>query len=152
MSETPLPAAVGYTTIQPSGGPYKTDSIKEGFLCAAIWAVLAAALVVGLRLWAEHSHPEKGTFLEEDWTGFVGTLTGQFFVMAIALSSVVFYRRRKNVASFILLDWRWWLVCLIFGMVPNKPVLPWLWVGLIYQGRLSWMKPKFPPSATTTAV
>jgi len=77
-------------------------------------------------------------------------MTGQFFVMAIALSSVVFYRRRKDVTTFILLDWRWWLVCLIFGMVPTARA-PWLWVGLIYQGRLSWMKPKFPPSTTTTA-
>src|SRR5438876_37445 len=112
MSEAPLPTAAGYTTIQPSGGPYKTDSIKEGFICSGIWAILSAVLVVGLRLWAEHSHPEKGMFSSEDWVGFpgfVGTLTGQFFVMAIALSSVVFYRRRKNVTISILLDWRWWL-------------------------------------------
>jgi hypothetical protein len=146
MSDAPLPTAVGYTTVQPSGGPYKASSIKEGFICSGIWAILSAALVAGLRLWAEHSHPEKGILSSEEWAHFIGATVGQSFLMAICLSSVVFYRRRKNVTIFILLDWRWWLVCLIFGMLPTKPVLAWLWVGLIYQGRLSLRKPKFPPS------
>lgn len=145
-SEAPLPTASGYTTIQPSGGPYKASSIMEGFICSGIWAILSGVLVAGLRIWAEHTHPEKGLLSAEEWAGFVGQTAGQFFVLAIALSSVVFYRRRKNVTLFILLDWRWWLACAIFSMIPNKPVLAWLWVGLIYQGRLS-IKTKFPPQA-----
>jgi hypothetical protein len=145
-SDAPLPAATGYTTVQPSGGPYKYTPIMEGFICSGIWAILSAALFVGLQLWTEHFHPDNDTLSSVNWAGVVGTLTGQFFVLAICLSSVVFFRRRKNVRSFILLDWRWWLVCLILSINPQKPVLAWLWVGLIYQGRLS-MKQKFPPSA-----
>ena len=45
---------------------------------------------------------------------------GKFILMGICMSSVSFYRRRKNVTSFILLDWGWWLVCLIFSILPNK--------------------------------
>ena len=147
MSETPAPAAATYTTIQPAGGPYKASSLKEGFICSGIWAVLSATLVSGLRLWSEHSHPEKGVLSVEEWSHFIGATVGQFLLMAIFLSSVVFYRRKKNISSLFLLDWRWWLVCAIFGALPTKPVLVWLWVGLIYHARLS-MKPKFPPSPT----
>ncbi len=141
MNETPEPPGASYVTVQSSGGSYKASSIKEGFICSGIWAILSAALVSGLRLWAEHSHPEKGVLSAEEWGQFIETIVGQFILMAISLSSVVFYRRRRNVKSFILLDWRWWLVCLIFGMLPTKPVLAWLWIGLIYQARLS-VKPR----------
>jgi len=73
-------------------------------------------------------------------------MIGQFTVLGIALSAVAFYRGRKNVTYFILLDWRWWLVCGLFSILPNKAVLPWLWVGLIYQSRLAFRpKQKFPP-------
>src|ERR1700737_506310 len=137
MSDAPLPTAAGYTTIQPSGGPYKASSIKEGFICSGIWAILSVALISGLRLWGEHLHPEKGTISPDEWAHFAGGTFGQFLLMAIGFSSVVFYRRRNSVTSFILLDWRWWLGCLIFSMLPNKPVVAWLWVGLIYQSRLS---------------
>jgi hypothetical protein len=43
MSEAPEPAAAAaiYTSIQPAGGPYKANSIKEGFICAGIWAALS---------------------------------------------------------------------------------------------------------------
>jgi|SRR5580658_2871411 hypothetical protein len=145
--EESLPVAGAYTTIQPSAGPYKGGSLKEGFLCAGIWVVLATSLVAILRLWDGHVHPGRGTFSEEDWAVFIGVMVAQFLVLAVALSSVAFYRRKKNVTAFILLDWRWWLVCLIFNTLPKKQfVLSWLWVGLIYQARLS-MKPKFPPSS-----
>jgi hypothetical protein len=150
MSGTPLPPADVYITIQPSGGPFKADSIKEGFVCSGIWAILSTAIVAGIRLWTEHAHPEQGILSAEEWGHFIGAAVGQFLLIAVVLSSVVFYRRRKNVTSFILLDWRWWLVCVIFGALPNKPVLAWLWVGLIYQVRLSFNpKPKFPSSPTT---
>jgi hypothetical protein len=148
MSDAPLPTASGYTTIQPSGGSYKASSIMEGFICSGIWAILSGVLVVGLRIWAERAQPEKGLLSTEEWAHLIGFTIGQSFIMAIALSSVVFYRRRKNVTLFILLDWRWWLACLVFGMLPNKPVLAWLWVGLIYQARLS-MKSKIPPLAAS---
>jgi hypothetical protein len=150
MNDTPPePAAAGavYTTIQPSG-PYKASSIKEGFICAGIWAALSIVLIVPLTLWGEHAHPERGVRSAEEWAHFIGATVGQSVLMAIFLSSVAFYRRRKNVTSFILLDWRWWLVCVVFGVLPNKPVLAWLWVGLIYQVRLK-MKPKFPQSPAT---
>jgi hypothetical protein len=150
MSEEPLPIASTYTTVQPSGQPYKGSSIKEGSICAGIWAVLAAVLVAGPRLWVEHAHPERGTLGAEDWAHFTGATIGQFLLMAIVMSSVVFYRRRKNVTRFILLDWRWWLACLIIGALKKENMLPWLWVGLIYQVRLNfWSKAKFPQSPAT---
>jgi hypothetical protein len=150
MSESPEPTAAAYTTVQPSGGPYKADSIKEGFICAGIWLVLSASLIVGLRLWQEHTHPERGLLSSEEWAHFTGTMVGQFLIMALVLSSVVFYRRRKNVTTFVLLDWRWWVVLAIFSLLPNKPVIVWLWVGLIYQVRLR-MKPKFPKFSPSPA-
>jgi len=146
-NDTPEPPATSYVTVQSSGGPYKASSIKEGFICSGIWAVLALVVVSGLRLWAEHSQPEKGVFSAEDWGGLIGTVIGRFILMGICMSSVWFYRRRKNVTLFILLDWRWWLVCFILSIPPNRPIGAWLLVGLIYQGRQS-LKPK-SPSATT---
>ena len=119
-SDAPEPVATSYTTIQPSGASYKPGSIKEGFICSAIWAVLAAALTAGLRLWMEHAHPEKGLLSAEEWGELIGFTVGQFIVMGICLSSVVFYRRRSNVTTFILIDWRWWLVCFILALLPNK--------------------------------
>ena len=120
VNEAPEPAAAVYATIQPPGGPYKTSSIKEGFICSGIWAVLSGTLVSGLGLWAEFVHPEKGALSAEEWGELIGTLVGKFILMGICMSSVSFYRRRKNVTSFILLDWGWWLVCLIFSILPNK--------------------------------
>src|SRR5207249_3345455 len=102
---------------------------------------------LGLGLWAEFAHSEKGVLSPEEWGESIGAVVGTFILMGICMSSVTFYRRRKNVTSFILLDWLWWLVCLIFSIGPNKPVGTWLLIGLIYQGRLS-LKPKFPASAT----
>ncbi len=90
MNDTPEPPAASYVTVQSSGGPYKASSIKEGFICSGIWAILAAVLVSGLRVWAEHSHPEKGVLSAEDWGGLIGTITGQFIVMGICMSSVSF--------------------------------------------------------------
>jgi hypothetical protein len=147
MGDAPAPVANNYTFVQPSGGPYKASSIREGFLCSGIWAILSTALVVGFRLAAERAHPEQGTISVLEWAHYTGTVVGQFVLMAICLSSVVYYRRRKNVSAFILADWRWWVVCVIFYALPNKPVLAWLWVGLIYQVRLS-RKPKFPVAPT----
>jgi hypothetical protein len=148
MTEEPLPVAANYTTIQPSGGPYKGSSIREGSLCAGIWAVLAALLIAGADLWIEHAHPERG--MSVDWARFTGAMAGQFLVMAVLLSSVVYFRRRKNVTRFIFLDWRWWLACVIIGAIQKQNVLPWLWVGLIYQVRLNfWSKAKFPQSPAT---
>jgi hypothetical protein len=145
IQDEALATAPAYTTVQPPGGPYKAGSIKEGFICSGIWLVLSASLVVGLRLWQEHTHPERGLLESEEWAHFIGGMVGQFLLMALVLSSVVYYRRRRNNTSFILLDWRWWVVCVIFSGFPTKPVLAWLWVGMIYQARLS-MKPKFPKS------
>jgi len=146
---TPPPPAHGYTEIQPSVASYKSGAITEGFICAGIYAFVVCALFSGLRLWAEHTHPEKGILPAEEWGHFIGTVVGQSILMAICLSSVVFYRRRRKVTSFILLDWRWWLVCLVLAILPKKPVLAWLWVGVIYQARLS-RKPK--PSAPVVLV
>src|SRR5258708_3834004 len=150
MSEAPEPAAAAaiYTSIQPAGGPYKANSIKEGFICAGIWAALSIVLVVSLTLWGERAHPERGVLSAEDWGHTIGFTVGRFLLLGVVLSSVVFYRRKRNITSFILLDWRWWLVCVILAALPNSPALAWLWVGLIYQVRLK-MKPKFPPSPAT---
>jgi hypothetical protein len=152
MSEEQLPIAAAYNTVQPSGGPSKGSSVKEGSICAGIWAVLAACVVVGPRLWVEHAHPERGTLTAEDWAHFTGSMLGQSLLLAIVLSSVVFYRRRNNVTRFILLDWRWWLACLIIGAIQKENTLSWLWVGLIYQVRLNlWSKARFPQSPPTAA-
>jgi hypothetical protein len=145
MSDAPEPAAAIYTTIQPSGG-FKLSSVAEGFICSGIWAALSTMLVIGVTLWTSRSHPEGA--LAADWASFAGRTVGQFLLMAVCLSVVVFFRRRKSVRTFILLDWRWWLVCLVLSINPQKPVLAWLWVGLIYQARLG-LKPKFPPSTAT---
>jgi len=146
MSEDPEPAAAIYTTIQ-SSGVFKLSSVAEGFLCSGILVSLSAILVIGATLWTYRAHPE-GAFTA-DLASFAGRAVGQFLFMAVCLSAVVFFRRRKNVRSFILLDWRWWLVCLILGVGRQKHVLAWLWIGLIYQARLSLNPPKFPPSPTT---
>jgi peptidoglycan biosynthesis protein MviN/MurJ (putative lipid II flippase) len=142
MSDAPEPAAAIYTTVSPSGG-FKLGSVAEGFICSGIWAALSTILVTFLTLWTNRAHPEGA--LAADWASFAGRTVGQFLLMAVCLSAVVFFRRRKNVGSFILLDWRWWLVCLIYSISPQKPVLAWLWIGLIYQARLYLNPPKFPP-------
>jgi|SRR6266481_4208404 len=143
MSEDPEPAAAIYTPIQPSG-VFKLSSVAEGFLCSGIWAALSTVLAIGFALWTYRAHLEG--VLEVDWASFVGRTVGQFLLMAVLLSVVVFFRRRKNVRSFILLDWRWWLVCLLHSLNPQKPVMAWLWIGFIYQARLYLNPPKFPPS------
>ncbi len=118
-------------------------SIKEGFICPGIWAILSALYVSGFRLWDEHAHRGKSIISAQDWAELMGAIVGQFVLMAICLSAVALYRRRKNVTSFILLDWRWWLAFVILSLLLRTPLLAWLWVGLIYQTRLS-MKPKVP--------
>jgi hypothetical protein len=142
MSDAPEPAAAIYTTVSPSGG-FKLSSVAEGFLCSGIWAALLAILIIGVTLWTFRAHPEGA--LAADWAGFVGKTVGQFLVMGVFLSAVVFFRRRKNVRLFILLDWRWLLVGLGQWINPQRPVLAWLWIGLIYQARLYLNPPKFPP-------
>jgi|SRR5882762_1664547 len=146
MSDAPEPAAAIYTTIPASGG-FKLSSVAEGFLCSGIWAALSTILVICMTLWTYRAHP-KGA-LAADWAGFAGTIIGQFLLMGVCISAVVFFRRRKNVTYFILFDWRWWLVCLMLSINPQKPVLAWLWIGLIYQARLYLNPRTFPPSATT---
>src|SRR5260370_40501324 len=113
MSEAPEPAATAgiYTSIQPTGGPYKASSIKEGFICAGIRAALSIVLIVPLILWGEHAHPERGALSAEEWAHTIGFTVGRFLLLGVVLSSVVFYRRKRDITSFILLDWRWWLVC-----------------------------------------
>jgi hypothetical protein len=104
------PPADGYASSQLSVGSNKASfiSIKEGFICAGIWASLVAAFVSGLKLWGNHFHPGKGNISLEEWATFIGSIIGQFGLMTVYLSAVVYYRRRKSVSFFVLLDWRWW--------------------------------------------
>lgn len=143
MNTSPPPAD-GHASIQPSAGWYKASfiSIREGFICTGIWAILAAAFISGLKLWGNHFHPGKGNISLEEWAIYIGNVLGQFLLMTIYLSAVVLYRRWKNVTSFILLDWRWWVGLLIFSVLLKNPPTGWLWVGLIYQVRLRMKRRK----------
>jgi hypothetical protein len=141
MGDAPEPAAAIYNTIPPSGG-FKLSSVAEGFLCSGIWAALSTILATCVTLWRYLAHPEGA--LAADWASFAGRTIGQFLLMGVCLSAVVFFRRRENVRSLILFDWRWWLVCVILSINPQKPVLAWLWIGLIYQARLYLKPAKFP--------
>jgi hypothetical protein len=147
MSEDPEPSAAIYTPIQSSGVFNSSSVAAEGFLCSGIWASLSTIVVFGVTLWTYRAHWVGA--LAVDWAAFIGRTVGQFLVMAVFLSAVVFFRRKKNIRSFILLDRRWWLICLLQSLNPQKPVLAWLWIGLIYQARLFWNPPKFPPPAAT---
>jgi hypothetical protein len=142
MSTPPLPVDA-HTSIRPSGGSYKASSIKEGFICAGIWALVSAVFASGIQLWGYYVHPLKSINPLEEWAELIGGIVGQFVLMAICLSSVGVHRRWKNVTSFILLDWRWWLGLVLLSVLLQNPPLAWVWVGLIYQVRLR-MKPKFP--------
>src|SRR5258708_13337219 len=120
MSDAPEPAAAIYTTVSPSG-VFKLGSVSEGFVCSGIWAALSIILVTFLMLWTFRAHPEGA--LAADWNGFVGKTVGQFLVMAVFLSAIVFFRRGKNFRSFIFLDWRCRLVCFIHIANPPNPDL-----------------------------
>jgi hypothetical protein len=152
MSDAPVPAAASYTAIHPpSGGPSKSSSIKEGFICAGIYAVMAVVMSSGFRNWGEHPKIQVTEVMPAEHSGhFIGYAVGQIILMGLVLSYIIFCRRRKNVTHFILLDWRWLVVCLVLYLLPWKPIMPWLWVGLIYQWRLS-IQPKFPPSSANAA-
>jgi hypothetical protein len=105
----PAVPGVGYTSTQPAGGSYKASSIKEGFICAGIWAILSAAFASGIQLWGYYTYSLKSNTSLDEWAQLMGAIVGQFVLMTICLSSVAVYRRWKNVTSFILLDWCWWL-------------------------------------------
>lgn len=140
---------------QPSRWSYIVSPIKESFICTGTWAILAAIFVSVLRLWFKYAHPEKGHIPLNVWAIWIGAILGQFVLMAIYLSVVVVYRRRKNVTSFILLDWRWWVGLVVFSILLKNPPTGWLFVGLIYQVRVrmksSKMKPRIPSSTAVAA-
>ena len=146
----PAVPGVGYTSTQPAGGSYKASSIKEGFICAGIWAILSAAFASGIQLWGYYTYSLKSNTSLDEWAQLMGAIVGQFVLMTICLSSVAVYRRWKNVTSFILLDWCWWLGLVLLSLLLNNPPLAWVWVGLIYQVRLR-QKPRLPSSTTTAA-
>jgi hypothetical protein len=144
---TSLHPAEGYASTQLSGSSYIATSVNEGFICAGIWAILAAAFTSGIRWWSNFAHPERGIVSTLEWAELTGGIFGEFVLMTICLSAVAVYRRWKNVTSIIFLDWRWWLgLVLLSGLLKNPP-LAWMWVGLIYQARLR-MKPKFSSSTS----
>jgi|ERR1700688_3773745 hypothetical protein len=122
----------------PSGRWFKASSIpiKEGFISTGIWALLSAVFASALGLWGYYAHHMKSNIALEEWAQLMGGIVAQFVLMAIYLSALVFHRRRKNVTSFILLDWRWWVGLVVFVLVLKDPPLAWVWVGLIYQVRL----------------
>ena len=100
----------------PSGRWFKASSIpiKEGFISTGIWALLSAVFASALGLWGYYAHRMKRNIALEEWAQLMGGIVAQFVLMAIYLSALVFHRRRKNVTSFILLDWRWWVGLVVF--------------------------------------
>jgi hypothetical protein len=134
MSDVLEPVATSYATIQPSSA----GAVAEGFTCTAIWAVLAASITVGSNLW-------HGSISNYDWATFVGAMLGKSLVLGAALSTVILFRRRKNITSYIFLDWRWWLACvLVSGMQKNA--LPWFWVTVIHEFRFGIAKTRQRPT------
>ena len=105
----PRPQAHSHAQIQPLHGSYIGSSVKESLICAGIWAIFASVFISGLKLWGNHFHPGKSNISIEEWAIYIGQIIGQFVLMTIYLSAVVFYRRRKNVTSSIFLDLRWWV-------------------------------------------
>jgi hypothetical protein len=140
------PQAHSHAPIQPADGSYIGSSVREALICVGIWAISTFVYISGLRLWNNHAYPGEGVSINQ-LAVYLGIILGQSVLMAVYLSVVVFYRKRNNVTSFILLDWRWWVGVVIFSVLLKNPPPAWLWVGLIYQVRL-WMKRKSLSSTT----
>jgi hypothetical protein len=136
MSTAPHSAHADAST-QRSGWSHIISSIKDGFICAGIWAILGAVFGSAVRLWGDYSHPEGGITSVQVWGELAGGIIGQFVLMSVCLSSVAVYRRWKNVTPFVFLDWRWWLGLVLLSVLLKNPPLAWVWVGLIYQVRLT---------------
>jgi hypothetical protein len=57
----------GYTSIQPSHGSSKASPIKEGLICAGIWALLSVVFASGIQLWGHYAYPGKSNISLAEW-------------------------------------------------------------------------------------
>ncbi len=109
--------------------------VKEGMISAAIYLALATPVALGLALYRLGSWTPFYEYIGIPET--LGRISAEFTLLAILLSALAYLRRRSSSFKFVLLDWRWWMLALVFILHPSKPFINWVGVGLIYQYRES---------------
>ena len=110
-------------------------SVKEGIISAAIYVAVATPVALGLTLYRSGSWALFYQYVGIPET--LGRVSAQFTLLAILLSVLAYLRGRSSTQKFVLLDWRWWMFALVLWFHPTKPIVSWLFVGLIYQYRES---------------
>ena len=114
----------------------RPNPIAEGITVALIYVVVAAVIVAVANVWQVGGW--GNFYARADIAGFLGRMTGNFVLLGSFLAAVIGYRYASNVVKNIFLDWRFWTVFVLMGVLPNlaglpiNPALGWVWVSLIY--------------------
>jgi hypothetical protein len=114
----------------------RPNPIAEGFTVASIYAAGAAVIVTAASV--SQAGGWGNFYTRADIAGWLGRITGNLVLQGSFLSAVIGYRYASNVLKNIFLDWRFWAVFVIMGVLPFiaglpiNPSLGWVWVNLIY--------------------
>jgi hypothetical protein len=113
--------------------PRRPNSMAEGFTVAAIYAAIATPIVLAASIWQAGSW--SNFYSQANLAGFLGDVVGNAILFGLCLAGVVALRNAADVKNQFLLDWRFWVVLVLMTALPQKPVLGWFWVSLIYSYR-----------------
>jgi hypothetical protein len=108
-------------------------SVREGIISAAIYVAVATPVALGLTLYRLGGWTPFYEYIGIPET--LGRISAQFTLLAVLLSILAYLRRRSGTQRFVLLDWRWWMFGLVLLFHPARPIVSWMFAGLIYQYR-----------------
>jgi hypothetical protein len=111
----------------------QSGPLLEGLKVASAWFVLA---VIGWAiLTAFETRGIAGIFDVSTFPLLLGALLLSSLVMAVAIAALTAWRNQSHVSSFVLLDWRFWLVTLSVALLGTENLVAWAWCTGIYQLR-----------------
>jgi hypothetical protein len=124
------PPNTGVRALEPHVRP---RAMIEGFKVASIYTVVAIPVVLLASIW-QAGGPSK-FYSQADLAGFFGSAFGLLISFGLLLAAFIALRNRANITKQVILDWRFWVVAVVLSIVPQRPVLGWLWCCLIYSYR-----------------